>query len=578
MAALRPPELNMACPMPTLTCGERRRVDGPRRASLVHLRCAAALVALTVVLWANHARAYCSEVTENPPPNYDPAKSGCFTTDPDAGRTLPTLFWRNQCTGYSLQRNASTQVSLDVAEQVAAKAFATWTAASCADGPPSIFASEQPPVDCSTVPSQQHNNPIIFRDGTWPYDDSVNALGFTKLTVDTVTGEIYGADIEINSTKILVANPPAPQGAYDLASILTHEAGHFLGLAHSADTTAVMYAFYHPGSTTLALDDIAGICATYPPDGTRATANGPLAATACDPSPRLGFSTSCDGTDGGVDDSDGAVADDGGGAGGDGGDPGSCPGLFSCALGNGRACGGGGLGGACGVAFLAALARRARRVSRRQPGFRFARTFTFGAMATLVGLGASALGARTARASVSITVLFEELVERASTVAIVVPTEQHSLWEGDGIVTYTRVRVDRTIAGRVAGDVWVRTVGGTVGHIAQILEGEATFTQGRSSLVFLRPHLDPVTRAPTGALSVVERAQGQFPVEPDGEGGARLRPAPDIGALVQPPAGTRDRGPPRLAREVLVGRPPDEAAHAIVAAWRKIHPGDSTKL
>jgi hypothetical protein len=289
---------------------------------------------LVVLLRATGAHAYCPEVVVDAPANYDPAKQGgCFTTDPATGTTLPTLFWKNQRIGYSLQRDASTQISLSVATDVAAQAFATWSAAACSSGPPSISAIALPPVDCDVVPSKGYGNVIMFRDSGWPYPgDAVNTLGLTRLTVNKVTGEIYGADIEINSTKILVAQPPAPTGAYDLVSILTHETGHFLGLAHSADTGAVMYAYYKAGSTSLAPDDVAGICSIYSPDGTRNTSAGAVAPGPFDATPRYGYSTTCDAPDGGdagvapvLTDAGAAVVDP---------DAGPCEvGLFQCAIG-----------------------------------------------------------------------------------------------------------------------------------------------------------------------------------------------------------------------------------------------------
>ncbi|HXN33175.1 MAG TPA: matrixin family metalloprotease, partial [Polyangiaceae bacterium] len=250
---------------------------------------------LSALLWGDPARAYCPEVTKAPPPNYDPTVQGCFSNDPITGRPLPTLFWSNPCVGYSIQRSASSQVSLADATRVAAQAFSAWSSAACANGSPSITAVALAPVDCADVPSQEHNSVIIFRDNGWPYADSANTLGYTTLTVNTCTGEIYGADIEINSSDYqLSASGPVPAGGYDLASILTHEAGHFLGLAHSAEKSAVMFASYHAGSTALTLDDIGGICSIYSGDGTRNTSLGPVASTSvCDPSPRLGFLTEC---------------------------------------------------------------------------------------------------------------------------------------------------------------------------------------------------------------------------------------------------------------------------------------------
>jgi len=51
---------------------------------------------------------------------------------------------------------------------------------------------------------------------------------------------------------------------FDLQAILTHEAGHFFGLAHATDTHSIMYAYYKPGAIQLTADDVAGVCATYP--------------------------------------------------------------------------------------------------------------------------------------------------------------------------------------------------------------------------------------------------------------------------------------------------------------------------
>src|SRR5262249_15492160 len=74
----------------------------------------------------------------------------------------------------------------------------------------------------------------------------------------------------------------------DLLSVLTHEAGHFLGLAHSADADATMFSEYKMGSTglrDLSPDDVKAICAAYPPD--RQTRGE------CSYLPRHGYSPDC---------------------------------------------------------------------------------------------------------------------------------------------------------------------------------------------------------------------------------------------------------------------------------------------
>ncbi|UCC57868.1 MAG: matrixin family metalloprotease [Candidatus Bathyarchaeum sp.] len=55
----------------------------------------------------------------------------------------------------------------------------------------------------------------------------------------------------------------SPPSGIDLASVAIHELGHALGLAHSNDTNAVMYAYYSGIRRTLTKDDIEGIQYIY---------------------------------------------------------------------------------------------------------------------------------------------------------------------------------------------------------------------------------------------------------------------------------------------------------------------------
>jgi hypothetical protein len=247
-----------------------------------------------VISYGSAARAFCRTVSEKPPLGYDP-QTGCFMGSADA----KLLYWKNQCIGYSLKNTASSKVTLEQASKIVADAFATWSAAAC-DGAmavPSVDAVDEGPVDCGLVEYNKNGpnqNVIVFRDEGWPYSDPNNTLGLTTVTYDTRTGEIYDADMEINSTVAgLAPGDPIPPGGYDLRNVITHEAGHFLGLAHTMDASAVMFARYHSDSMVLTPDDVGGICTIYAADGTRSTSAGPLAEGACDPTARHGFSTEC---------------------------------------------------------------------------------------------------------------------------------------------------------------------------------------------------------------------------------------------------------------------------------------------
>jgi hypothetical protein len=188
---------------------------------------------------------------------------------------------------------ASKQVGLQEATELAARAFRTWQTVICpgTTASPSIVATDAfGPTDCAEAnydPGGANVNAIVFHDDAWPYDDLSDAVALTTTHFDEATGDIADSDIEIDATVPLSTTDTVPKKSYDLLSILTHEAGHFFGLAHSYQPGATMQPSYHAGEAdqrTLGDDDIAGICAIYPPD---------RVARPCDPTPRGGFQSEC---------------------------------------------------------------------------------------------------------------------------------------------------------------------------------------------------------------------------------------------------------------------------------------------
>jgi hypothetical protein len=155
----------------------------------------------------------------------------------------------------------------------------------------------------------------------------------------------------------------------------------------------------------------------------------------------------------------------------------------------------------------------------------------------------------------------------------VTPLEQRGTWEGGRIYTYTRVRAETAIAGALPTELWIRTMGGIVGDIGQIVEGEAALAIGQQSLVFVH------ARAGESSFEVTARAQGQFPVVPGENRRPRLVSATGVGALLPPPperiahAQRLDPagGPPRFARDVLHGRLVQDAAGEIATTWSRVN-------
>ncbi len=187
----------------------------------------------------------------------------------------------------------------------------------------------------------------------------------------------------------------------------------------------------------------------------------------------------------------------------------------------------------------------------------------------LLGAAGTTLTAHEASASVAFAASLEDLARAATVIARVTPVERSSVWESGRIVTRTRVRIDNVVAGPTTApgagrEIRIRTLGGNVGNIGQLVEGEASFgSDGTSSLLFLAPF----GGATSETFAVVGRAQGQLLVRRDGHGREVVRVG-DVGKLVERfvPAPLRAAGRPITD---LDGAPLETLAIDAKRAWEK---------
>jgi hypothetical protein len=242
------------------------------------------------------------------------------------------LAWPRQCISYSLtERDASAALDFEQARDIVDVSFGAWTRVEC-DGR-RVGLSLRQTVELARCDGVEHattagnSNSVIFVQQWRERELPEEAFGLTVIWHDPDSGEIFDADMQLNETmgELQACAQSCPPGVVDLQNVVTHEAGHFLGLGHSPIPTASMHDEARLGETRkryLGPDDQAGLCAIY----------GGLSDVSCeaeDYAPRGGLALDC-----------------------------YTPPASSCAVLTGRSGAAGGL--ACGLACALLLVRRRR--------------------------------------------------------------------------------------------------------------------------------------------------------------------------------------------------------------------------
>ncbi len=277
-------------PLETQRNRGRARTPSARRVLHAAFLAFVACVAMAVTTLARPASAYCRATTCGSSAGSSAEGSACETSTGNArcagGGAALGLWWGTGCVGYSLDAGAGRNVTYEASNAAIRAAFATWTEHRCGTLPVDVDAQDTGPTTNAVVEYRAggaNKNVIVFRDDAWPHTPALAAdnttltdprsgeLALTTLTFVASTGQILDADIEINSAEYdirPIEAGAARSGAYDLQTVLTHEGGHFLGMGHSDEREAMMFARSVAADTptrALGADDGAALCDAYPP-------------------------------------------------------------------------------------------------------------------------------------------------------------------------------------------------------------------------------------------------------------------------------------------------------------------------
>lgn len=245
-----------------------------------------ALVCVAVLLQAGSAAAWCQLTTSQA----DPEGRACVEDG-------TPLRWMRPCISYSIDMSGSAYQDLETVRTLVGLSFDQWTNTLCSGTQIDLQVEETELAVCHRAEYSaggSNSNTIAFRSD-WPgrYDDLAYAI--TTVWHSKRTGEILDADILVNEEQFPWADcamggcDDAPDGLpyVDVRNVMTHEAGHFFGLAHSQLLAATMDPQSARGDTfkrILRTDDVLGICTIYPPG----TMDGE-----CDFAPRGGLDLDC---------------------------------------------------------------------------------------------------------------------------------------------------------------------------------------------------------------------------------------------------------------------------------------------
>jgi hypothetical protein len=186
------------------------------------------------------------------------------------------VYWKSGCISYAVQRDGSRAENISAARvaELLDEGFQAWSLARCPEGgTPELSSARQGLIACDQVEfncmaGAQNSNLVMFRDRFVSTGSALQngVIALTTVTANLVNGEIFDADIEINSRDedFYIDTPDASGTARDLRGVINHELGHLLGLSHSKVRGSLMQALYE-GITEPSADDSAGICEALDP-------------------------------------------------------------------------------------------------------------------------------------------------------------------------------------------------------------------------------------------------------------------------------------------------------------------------
>jgi hypothetical protein len=155
-------------------------------------------IVFALLLVSGDASAFCRSSTCR-----TTAAKECPTDENGCPAAGEQLWWPTSCISYATNKLGTEVWDPAETRAIIKKTFQAWSDVPCPDGKTaSMTFQEREPVSCK---KSQYNktspnvNVVLFQDTDWKYRGIDGTLAKTSVTYNDTTGEIYDADIEINS-------------------------------------------------------------------------------------------------------------------------------------------------------------------------------------------------------------------------------------------------------------------------------------------------------------------------------------------------------------------------------------------
>lgn len=146
-----------------------------------------------------------------------PTAAHAYECTLDAKSCLVSPRWASRIVPYTIEDPpADSPISKEALQQAVRNSVARWAAPACTD------------LQVEEIPGSDNVVRVITHD--WP--KGTEQAAYTHLKFDGITGSISKATIFVNAVDHEFSEGTCVPGTLDLETVLTHEFGHYIGLAH----------------------------------------------------------------------------------------------------------------------------------------------------------------------------------------------------------------------------------------------------------------------------------------------------------------------------------------------------------